>query len=373
MKTVCQENMCTGCFACADNCPKAAITIVDSMKAVNAVIDEDACISCGICEKVCQKLEVPEGRQPISWCQGWAKDPAVRSKSSSGGAAAAISLAFAEAGGVVCSCMFRDGEFRFDFAGTAEETMAFAGSKYVKSNPSGIYRQIRTMLKQGKKVLFIGLPCQVGALKKIVGSAEKLYTIDLVCHGTPSAKLLETYLLQQKKNLKEEKSIAFRIKQKKQVIVGGYGVSPIGVSDRYTIAFIHGLIFTENCYHCDYSGTNRVSDITLGDSYGSTLPDEQQQKGISLILCQTQKGRQLLEQAQLELHDVDLDTAVSRNEQLQHPFHKPDCREAFWSGLDAGEPINKLVSRAFPKACLRQNVKGLLVTLRGNGNEKVFE
>lgn len=364
MKTVCQENMCTGCFACADSCPKAAITIVDSMKAVNAVIDESTCISCGICEKVCQKLGLPEGKQPISWYQGWAEDPVVRSKSSSGGAAAAISRAFAEAGGVVCSCVFRDGAFRFDFAKTAEETAVFAGSKYVKSNPSGIYRQILTMLKQGEKVLFIGLPCQVGALKKIVGSAENLYTIDLVCHGTPSTKLLERFTEQYHRPLHKMKTISFRIKNKMQLHGDEKGMIPKGVSDKYTIAFLNGLTYTDNCYHCEYAGIKRVSDLTLGDSWGTDLPETEHKLGISLILCQSKKGQMLLNQAKMVLHSVNLDAAVSRNGQLAHPFAEPASRDVFWEGLYKGKSMNRLIFQASPKACLRQDAKELLIRMK---------
>lgn len=364
MKTVCQENRCTGCFACVDSCPKAAISIVDSVKAVNAVIDEKACISCGLCEKVCQKHGLPEMKEPIAWQQGWAADAAVRSKSSSGGAAAAISRAFVENGGVVCSCVFREGEFCFDFAENVAETERFIGSKYVKSNPAGIYKQIRSRLKQGQKVLFIGLPCQVGALKKLVGEPENLYTADLVCHGTPSKKLLEQYLQQQERPLGKTENIVFRMKNKKQLILDGTGIAPIGVSDRYSIAFLEGLTFTDNCYACDYAGLKRVSDVTLGDSYGSTLAQEEQRKGISLLLCQTPKGQQLLEQAQLVLHPVDLDIAVRKNGQLKCPVREPSERSAFWRGFRAGKSIQMLVLAAAPVQCLRQAVKSRLLRLQ---------
>ena len=43
MKTVCNENQCTGCMACVDICAKNAIHIVDAIDAFNAVIDEGKC------------------------------------------------------------------------------------------------------------------------------------------------------------------------------------------------------------------------------------------------------------------------------------------------------------------------------------------
>ena len=67
MRTVCRENSCTGCMACIGKCTKNAITIKDSMVAYNAVIDEDKCINCGMCEKVCPNNQVVEKRKPIDW------------------------------------------------------------------------------------------------------------------------------------------------------------------------------------------------------------------------------------------------------------------------------------------------------------------
>ena len=75
----------------------------------------------------------------------------------------------------------------------------FVGSKYVKSNPIGIYSKIEEHLKAKEKVLFIGLPCQVAGLKNYIKRLDKsfqdnLYTVDLICHGTPSPRLLEQFL-----------------------------------------------------------------------------------------------------------------------------------------------------------------------------------
>ena len=75
---------------------------------------------------------------------------------------------FIEDGGYVASCLFKDGEFVFDITNDLNYARRFAGSKYVKSNPEGIYKKIAQKLKEGNKVMFIGLPCQVAALKNYV-------------------------------------------------------------------------------------------------------------------------------------------------------------------------------------------------------------
>lgn len=370
MKTVCQTDQCAGCMACVDICPKKAIKIEDSLKAYNAVIS-DTCINCGACNKVCQKNNPATMITPQAWYQGWAKKDIVRQGGSSGGLAMALAETFVKYGGEVCSCVFDNGKFGFSVAGTIGKLNQFAGSKYVKSNPLGIYKIIKEKLRAGIAILFIGLPCQVSALRNFVGEklSQNLTTVDLICHGTPSPQILENFLQQYGVKLNNCGDIRFRTKGKfrlektcEEDSWENYEeFTPKGVSDRYLISFLNALTYTENCYNCQYAILERVSDITLGDSWGSKLDADEWEKGISLILCQTEKGKHLVENAELELFPVDLQEAISHNHQLEHPSIKPQGRDGFFSGLKAGKKFNKLVFRALPKACIRQNVKSMLI------------
>ena len=366
MKTVCELNQCAGCMACVDICPKGAIRIEDTLSAYNAVIDEDKCINCNACYNICQNNNPVKYMSPIKWYQGWAQDKCIRSNCASGGFATAISIAFIKEGGYVYSCSFCKGEFRFKRAVKESDVISFAGSKYVKSNPSGCYRAIREDLNAGKRVLFIGLPCQVAAIKKIVGNNPNnyLYTIDLICHGTPSPKILNLFLKQYRKSIESFESILFRVKAKVQIPGGSKGIVTKGVSDRYTIAFLNSLTYTENCYECKYAQRKRVSDITLGDSWGSELPLEEQKNGLSLALCQTEKGIELLKAAEVVLKTVDLEKAIRNNHQLEHPSIMPITRKKFFDDIMKGKKFNSCVYKCFPKQCIRQNIKELLIHLK---------
>ena len=366
MKTVCEKNMCAGCMACVDICPKNAISIKDNLSYYNSVIDQKECVDCNLCQKVCPNNNEVEKNKPIEWHQGWAENSEIRNNSSSGGLATAIASSFVRSGGIVYSCCFEKGCFYFSKALEEKQIEKFVGSKYVKSNPIGVYNAIKTDLINGTTVLFVGLPCQVAALKKYIGKKyhEMLYTIDLICHGTPSPKLLDIFLNQYNKPLKSMNKISFRLKEKMQIWGDDKGIITKGVSDKYTIAFVNGLTYTQNCYDCKYARIERVSDITLGDSWGSQLPEEEKKRGISLLLCQTKKGQLLINNSDLILKDVDLEEAISNNNQLSKPSLKPENRELFFNNIKNGKRFNTEVMKCYFRQCFKQDVKEKLLQLK---------
>ena len=364
MRTVCKENMCMGCGACINKCHKAAISICDTLDAYNAVIDPTLCVNCGQCEQVCPNNEPIQAVAPILWQQGWATDTKVRENASSGGVASALAISIVEAGGVCCLCNFRDGNFGFSFAQTVADILTLSGSKYVKSNPTGAYREIRRYLSEGKKVLFIGLPCQVAGVKKYIGDSDLLYTVDLICHGTPSPQLLRMFLSEKGRDVKAFHNIKFRKKANFYVSDQYEGVDPPSVRDRYTLAFLRSLDYTENCYHCQYACVERCSDITLGDSWGSTLPQSEIDRGVSLVLAMTEKGTGLLEQSALHLEAVDRDRAIEYNRQLKHPSVRPADREAFFFRLKRDHRFDRAVASVYRKVCFRQSIKAFLIRMK---------
>lgn len=364
MKTVCKMNQCAGCMACVDICPRDAIRVEDSLSEYNAIIEEDKCIKCNLCHKVCQECNSPIFRSPILWRQGWAKEENIRCSSSSGGFAAAIEKAFVKQGGIVCSCVFEKGLFKFSCEEKEENLSKFSGSKYVKSNPEGIYKKILCLLKAGRKVLFVGLPCQAAAVKNYIGDYQNLYTVDLICHGTPSPKILDLFLQDHNSSLNEIKSLEFRTKDNYGLKNKKIKFAVPTVRDHYTMAFLNATICTNNCYQCKYAKLERISDLTLGDSWGSDLPEEQKRKGISLALCQTEKGQELLQQANLNLVGVDLKKAVQNNCQLNSPSNKPCQRKKFFNMLKKGKRFHWIIFRCYPVRYIKDLVKTFLYRLK---------
>ena len=367
MKTVCELNMCNGCMACVEKCHRNAITIKDDLKYYNALIDTKKCVDCGLCTKVCPRENDNDMSKPKWWYQGWA-DSEIREYASSGGAASAIIRTFIKNGGYVASCLFDSGKFVFEVTNEMAVARKFAGSKYVKSNPEKIYGKIQSLLKANQKVLFIGLPCQVAAVNQFIKDKTNLVTADLICHGTPSHYLLKKCHQEYGHDINTLTYINFRIKSLYELNRDGKPIAAFHTMDNYLIAFLHSYDYTENCYSCKFATLDRVSDITLGDSWGTELSGEVK-NGVSLILCQSEKGKELIESAGLNLLDVDINNAISHNEQLNKPSKCSKSRDQFFENYNRYNNFGKALVKTAPGIVAKEKVKSIVkYIVRGGGD-----
>lgn len=135
------------------------------------------------------------------------------------------------------------------------------------------------------------------------------------------------------------------------------------------MTFLNATTYTENCYQCQYARIERSGDITLGDSWGSDLEKSIQDKGVSLVLCQNEKGKELINQTDLTLVDVDLKKAIEYNHQLYQPSQKPKQREVFFKEIRKGYGFKKAVKRCYTKKYLKDIVKTLLYEMKFRGGK----
>lgn len=358
-RIVCDLNQCAGCMACLDICPCNAISIVDRKKKLNAVIDTEKCIQCNACHNVCQKNHPAGLREPQEWLQGWG-DKRTRATSSSGGFGQAVMRAALQNGISVAACRFFEGSFKFNLFTNESELTAYIGSKYAKSNPIGIYKKVREKLRKGEKVLFIGLPCQVSSMRNFTKDHKNLYTIDLICHGTPSIRFLQESMNEYGKCLSDMQEISFRKKDQFLIRCKPDNALLNGIQDCYTRAFLQGLCYTDNCYSCQYACQKRVGDLTIGDSWGTEMLGELR-KGISLILCQTEKGRELLDIVNFHFFPVDKENSIKMNRQLKHPTVISKKRNVFFSLINNGISFNHAVSMIYPRDFFKQKIKQIMI------------
>ncbi len=350
IKSVCEKDLCVGCNACRLACSQKAIEIVDTKLSLNAYIDENKCVNCGVCVKVCQQNNSIEYTKPFLWYQGWANKEEVRLKASSGGLATTAVYYFWKKKYAVYSCAFKDGELAYKKVLDIEEyDRFFVGSKYIKSNTKEIYFEIKKELAKGTPVLFIGLPCHIQGLKMFIGEklGNNLYTIDLICHGTPSMELYKQYLKEKGIDVQSLSFIKFRHKMQYD-----YKISPTDF-EYWLYPFLRGLNYTKNCYSCKFARTERVSDITLGDSWGSQLDTSELNKGISLILVNSEKGQQLLEMLDIHVESVDVENAIANNSQLQHSSKVPENREIFERKFTKSSNYHSAIDKSYRKLIKR--------------------
>ena len=212
-----EKKDCMGCHGCYNICPKSCITMEsDSEGFWYPKVDEDKCIECGLCEKVCpiiNPIKEMDYRIIAFACKN--KDNEVRKLSSSGGVFSLLCNYVISKNGVVFGAAF-DKEFnvRHMFAETLEECEKFRGSKYVQSKIGDTYIEAKKFLDKGRLVLFSGTPCQISGLESfLMKKYENLIMVDIACHGVPSPLVYKNYIkLLEEKNKSHMNSLSFRDK-----------------------------------------------------------------------------------------------------------------------------------------------------------------
>lgn len=345
---------CTGCNACVSICPKSAITIKETALHIRTIIDTHKCIECHLCRQVCQNYTELIYKTPIKIFQGWNNNLKDRLHSASGGFISAVVSYFLDNDASVYGCVFETGIFTFRKVKDKEDFINFAGSKYVKSHMGKVYYDIKAELSSDRCVLFIGLPCQVQGLKSYLSGKYEtnLYTIDLICHGTPSHSLYIKHLCEEGYNPTVISNISFRNKNR-------YFPLTNHKFDYWLVPFLAGLTYTENCYNCKFARLERVADFTAGDSWGTELSEDEVSKGVSLVLCNTNKSVELLDRINFTKKDVNVDIAIERNGQLSHSTVKPKTRERFVSLINKGTSYRFSIFRCFPKRIIREYIGSL--------------
>ena len=171
---------------------------------------------------------------------------------------------------------------------------------------------------------------------------------------------LGAFLAERRRSLADAADITFRDKTRYRIRIDGKAVSKSAGRDLYMAAFMKMMTFTDNCYECPHARIERCSDLTLGDSWGSELPKDECLRGISLVLCQTAKGAELLGKADVHLEDVDPEKAVAGNVNLVRPSPVPAGRERFFRVLGRTGSFAAAMRRTMPKLYCKTMLKAWL-------------
>ena len=299
------EKTCIGCQACFDLCPAKAIKFIyDQWGEGRAYADAMHCIECGLCDNICPDKNIDKFKPQKTVFAAISK---VHSKTgSSGGIFYEIARRFVSEGGAVFGAAFNDDlKLVHKKATTLSEIIPLCTSKYIHSDMSGVYNEIKITLHNGKKVMFVGTPCQASAVKNIFGEKyrDSLFIIDFLCHGTGTQKIFDYCIYEEEKkkhgkitefifrakSRSAEHSFSYKINRDgEERIVSGYHFE-----FPYYNAYLKYSIFNDACYRCQYATGDRVADITLGDFWKIQKYDKKfkDKNGVSMILVNSEKGK----------------------------------------------------------------------------------
>ena len=354
---------CCGCSACRNACPKSCIDMIADHEGLqDQQVRKNECIARGVCERVCHLLHDDKKNTGFSssFYAAYNKaDDAVLQTSSSGGVFWPLAEYMIGQGGVVYGAQLGE---NFQVAHSRAETLKacerFRRSKYLQSDLGDTFTLVRKDLKSGRKVLFSGVPCQVAALYRYLGTDhENLYTCDVICHGVPSKAVFDRFIaeLNEKKNDRAT-SICWRDKR------NGWGPNHISIrfasgkelittsrENPYQTGFLDDLYLRPSCYACKDARLPRVSDIALADFWGyqGKLLEGNKNRGLSIVITSSEKGNFLFEQIRSKLvYEPALKETVMEKSRCTHSAPmKNHYREKFFKEFHSGRSFASLTKK----------------------------
>ena len=379
MISLSEKKDCCGCWSCVQRCPKQCITMREDEEGfLYPKVDESVCIDCGLCEKVCPVINQDVERKPLEVFAAKNPNEEIRKESPSGGIFTMLAEKVIDEGGIVFGACFNNRwEVVHQSAETKKDLAKFRGSKYVQSKVLNTYKEAETQLKLGRKVLYSGTPCQIAGLKRFLRKDyDNLLTIDFICHGVPSPGVFRTYLQNEFNKVAARQgggkntvllpciplvtesdgidckglkinSITFRDKRNgwkkfgfalvlsEATAEGENSVllsySPLN-KNLFLRGFLRDLYLRPSCYACPTKHLKSGSDITLGDWWGiaSLKPDIDDDRGVSAVTVNTEKGQAALHNLKAELHEMPYDALIKYNPALVRSAAVPKNREEFF-------------------------------------------
>lgn len=355
------DKNCYGCKACKDICPQNAIKFEKNDEGFEVpVIDKSKCVNCKLCSKVCVYLNEKK-ENDISETDkikiAYRKENKEFKTYTSSGVFSALAKKIIDCNGYVAGCVWNENmEAKHVISNDINMIKKMACSKYVQSDMGNLYIEIKEKLENENIVLFSGTPCQVASIKNYFKEYKNLYTVGIVCHGTPSPEIWKLYKEKLEKKYKGKMINAnFRYK-------GKYGwITPFTryefdnnkiieklsfTEDEYVIAFGEDILHRNTCYTCKYKGTNSNADLIIGDFWGCSneILRKSKNKGVSAIIVHTKLGNEMIEYINDEFifEDIGIKDMIRENPPVLKPVNYNLKRDDFFKEYKKNKNIEYL-------------------------------
>lgn len=265
-----------------------------------------------------------------------------RLNSSSGGAFYVLARYTIIQGGVVFAARFNENwKVVHSCCNTLSDLKLYMGSKYVQSCLGNVFIQVKEKLMENVPVMFVGTPCQISGLKGYLNRTyDNLILVDFVCHGVPSPKVWQTYLLE-KFEVSRIRNICFREKtegwKKFSLRIdndkGSYRKNL--QKDWYLKGFLKNMYLRPSCYECAFKGYERESNFTLADFWGveKILPEFYDEDGVSILLVNDKRGQEIWEivKNQFVYQEIPVKKALEKNSAMFKSPIRPAGRDIFFA------------------------------------------
>lgn len=301
---------CVGCTSCQESCPRGAITLYKNEQDEACVrVEKSKCVECGRCMNVCPALvdNLYCHKSIDAYCISF--DDEISKYSSSGGAFFVLALQAFKLGWYVCGAVYSEDflSVKHIVASSEDDIKKMRGSKYIESDLNTIWKKLDSIISLDDAViLFSGTPCQCAAVqKRYVKQLHKIYLIELICNGTMAPIILQKQIQQYSHDM-NSKVIDYTMRFKKESylplyekVVFSNGKEQVEQFYSTNLGAIYGsrIILRECCYKCQYKGSDRIGDITLGDYRGFAVEKNstQSQYGMSTLIVNSEMGAKLLD------------------------------------------------------------------------------
>lgn len=326
-----RETYCSGCSACISICPVKAIQLIlNKAGFYEAVVDEEKCVHCGRCKKICSRFGHVIGMSMYE-AEHYAmqsSNPSTVKSCSSGGIAYELSKMALSEGKHVVGCIYDSvlEKARHVCVDEQRNLEKLKGSKYLQSDNSKIFSEIieKTTNNKNETYMVFGTPCQIAGLARVsedCGVRKQLLLVEIFCHGVPSYHVWDIQLDKIKKILEgNPQNINFRYKKDdwhsyciraekgKKVWYG------IREREEFWHVFFENVLLNDACIVCKERKENSLADIRLGDYWGDRF--EKYSDGVSAVFAMTEEGKQAINKL-IEKKNVKILEAGNAKEMLE--------------------------------------------------------
>jgi coenzyme F420-reducing hydrogenase beta subunit len=374
------DSFCTGCGACLNICPKDSIAMKQDIEGFYfPVVNSELCVKCGLCDKVCPRTNVWEDNGYKQSYYAVAASDEIRLNSASGGVFTLAADYILKHSGIVCGAKYSDDFFSVyhTVIDKSEDLPPLKSSKYLQSDTMTSFRKIKSALDENRYAIFVGTPCQVAGLRNYLklarGGGKRLFTLDLLCHATPSQKAWEMFLKETMYKVKEEygnkynnknivdisiisvnqrskmdgwqpdsvMEIDLVLKMDDGTVMNHKIIGKRSSNDPWFSVFLkYNATHNKACYNCKYATKKRYGDLTIGDFWGvdKIIPEIDDKKGLSAVIVNNKQGffllKKILRSNKNNIKLYQKCTSIGNQRTLDSGWQETFTRTLFFNSLN---------------------------------------